>query len=356
MKKWTVLPMLAAVAALTIAVPADAKRMGGGRSIGKSSTTMQRDGTPPAPAQAPSAAPGAAGAAAPAAAPAFRQGAPAAAAAQQAGRSRWMAPLAGIAAGLGLAWLASSLGFGEELATMMLIGLAIMAALALFAFLRSRRNGAAAGPRPAYAGAAGTGSYRTDTLGQEAATGGAWNRPTPAAPASVSGNDAIERNALGQPLARSGLAGATAGAGLGGAAVEAPAATGRVPAGFDVDGFVRNAKVMFVRLQAAFDASDVGDLREFTSPQMFGELKLEIDERAGSRNVTDVVSLDAQLLGVETVGDEHEASVRFTGMIREEDGTTGTAAAAHPFDEVWVLTKPVAGSQGWVLAGIQQLS
>lgn len=354
MKKWTVLPMLAAVAALTVAVPADAKRMGGGRSIGKSSTTMQRDGTPPTPAQAPSAAPGAAGAAASPASPAMRQAAPAAAAAQQAGRSRWMAPLAGIAAGLGLAWLASSLGFGEELASMMLIGLAIMAALALFAFLRTRRNGMAAGPRPAYAGA-----YRTDTLGQESAPGGNWNRSSAAAPAAaptpVSANDGIERNALGQPLARSGLAG-SAGAALGGATVAAPVATGRVPAGFDADGFVRNAKVMFVRLQAAFDASDVGDLREFTSPQMFGELKLEIDERSGARNVTDVVSLDAQLLGVETVGDEHEASVRFTGTIREEDGTAGPAAEAHPFDEVWVLTKPVVGSQGWVLSGIQQLS
>ena len=104
---------------------------------------------------------------------------------------------------------------------------------------------------------------------------------------------------------------------------------GRIMTTFTIspDGFVRNAKVMFVRLQAAFDAADVADLREFTSPQMFGELRLEIDERGGARNVTDVISLEAQLLGVETVGDDYEASVRFTGMIREEDGTSGPAAA-----------------------------
>jgi len=64
-----------------------------------------------------------------------------------------------------------------------------------------------------------------------------------------------------------------------------------------------------------------------------------------------VVSVDAQLLGIESTDAEHVASVRFRGLIRESDG-----APAQDFDEVWNLTKPVAGSSGWVLGGIQQLN
>ncbi|HVL59347.1 MAG TPA: Tim44-like domain-containing protein, partial [Burkholderiaceae bacterium] len=124
----------------------------------------------------------------------------------------------------------------------------------------------------------------------------------------------------------------------------------QVPAGFDVEGFLRNAKVYFIRLQAAFDAADLNDLREFTSPQMFAELKMQIDERRGAANVTEVVALDAELLGVHSSEHEHLASVRFTGLIREAAGAT-----AQPFDEAWNFTRPAHGGGGWVLAGIQQL-
>jgi predicted lipid-binding transport protein (Tim44 family) len=130
-----------------------------------------------------------------------------------------------------------------------------------------------------------------------------------------------------------------------------PVASGHVPDGFDVDGFVRNAKVYFVRLQAAFDAGDTADLREFTSPEMFAELKLEIDERNGAPNQTDVITLDARLLGVETGSADHLASVRFSGALREQPN-----AATEPFDEVWNFERPSAGQGGWVLAGIQQLA
>jgi predicted lipid-binding transport protein (Tim44 family) len=104
-----------------------------------------------------------------------------------------------------------------------------------------------------------------------------------------------------------------------------------------------------VRLQAAFDAGNTDDLREFTSPEMFAELKLEIDERNGAANQTDVVKLEASLLGVETGPVEHMASVRFSGMLRER-----ADAAAEPFDEVWNFTRSADGKSGWVLSGIQQ--
>jgi predicted lipid-binding transport protein (Tim44 family) len=134
-----------------------------------------------------------------------------------------------------------------------------------------------------------------------------------------------------------------------------PAATSAprvpVPAGFDVDGFLRVAKLNFVRLQAANDKGDLADLREFLSPEVYAEVKLAIDERQGATQQTDVVTLDAELLEVVSEGDRHVASVRFSGMLREEAG-----AAAAPFAEVWNLCKPVSGERGWTIAGIQQLA
>ncbi len=134
------------------------------------------------------------------------------------------------------------------------------------------------------------------------------------------------------------------------AAAPVSAATWSIPADFDVPAFLRNSKTYFIRLQAAWDKADINDLREFTTPEMYAELKLEIQERGTTANVTDVVSIDAELLGIENTGNDHLASVKFTGMIKEAQN-----APAEPFTEVWNLTKPVNGQGGWVLAGIQQL-
>jgi predicted lipid-binding transport protein (Tim44 family) len=122
-----------------------------------------------------------------------------------------------------------------------------------------------------------------------------------------------------------------------------------VPADFDEAGFLRVAKLNFVRLQAANDAGNLDDIREFTTPEAFAEIKLQMDERGPAAQRTDVVQLDAELLEAVTEGRQHVASVRFHGLIREQPD-----APAAPFDEVWVLTKPVSGG-GWVVAGIQQL-
>lgn len=296
---------VAVVAAIAIAAPeAEARRMGGGKSVGQqSSNVTQRSATPQQPAAAPQAA-----------------SRPTQGAAPASTGNRWLGPIAGIAAGLGLAALASHLGFGEELASFMLIALLAVAALAVFRMLASRRTPGA--PQAAYQGA----GYSPANLGQEATV-----RYSPL-PQSGAGAD------LRQPVPSVAPA-AAAGSG-----------TWAIPADLDVDAFVRTGKVQFVRLQAAFDAGDLNDLREFTTPEMYAELKLEIDERKGAPNRTDVVRLDAQLLGVETTSVEHIASLRFTGMIREEAN-----GEARPFDEVWNLVKPVSGSGGWVLAGIQQL-
>jgi predicted lipid-binding transport protein (Tim44 family) len=127
-------------------------------------------------------------------------------------------------------------------------------------------------------------------------------------------------------------------------------AVNEVPADFDVQSFIRNAKGYFIRLQAAWDRADINDIREFTTPEMFAELKLQLQERGASANVTDVVSLEGEFYGVEKVGDEYIASIKFSGMIREADH-----APTEPFAEAWNLSKPLHGDGGWVLAGIQQL-
>ena len=124
-----------------------------------------------------------------------------------------------------------------------------------------------------------------------------------------------------------------------------------IPADFDVPGFVRSAKTYFIRLQAAWDRADTNDIREFTTPEMFGELKMQLQERGASANNTDVVQLDGELMGIETVGTNYLASVKFSGLIKEVP-----EASAEPFTEVWNLSKPVSGPGGWILAGIQQVN
>jgi predicted lipid-binding transport protein (Tim44 family) len=133
--------------------------------------------------------------------------------------------------------------------------------------------------------------------------------------------------------------------------VQTPAQKWGMPADFDDQAFLAQAKASFVRMQAAWDKADTDDLREFTTPQVFAELKAQVEQRPQSNDVTDVVTISAELLGIETIGEDHLASVKFNGMIK-----SSATAEAEPFAEVWNLAKPVNGGGGWMLAGIQQLS
>ncbi len=264
-----------------------ARRLGGGASSG-----MQRQSIAPSKQTT--------------AAPTQQQAAPAAAPQAQPKRS-WMGPLAGLAAGLGLAALASHFGFGEGLANIMMIGLLVMGAVMLFGFLMRKK---AAGTQP----------------GMQYANAGAGyggNAPQPDFIPAGGSSYAPAANA---------------------------ASSGNIPAGFDVDGFVRNAKVNFIRLQAANDAGNLDDIREFTSPEMFAEIKLGMAERGAEKQETDVVQLNAEVLDVAEEASRYIVSVRFTGLIREEKN-----AAPEAFDEIWHMTKPRNGNGGWVLAGIQQV-
>lgn len=127
-----------------------------------------------------------------------------------------------------------------------------------------------------------------------------------------------------------------------------------VPADFDAEGFLTAAKRNFVTLQAAWDRSDISTLRSMMTDSMLQEIRTQLTEREAHRgvqpNLTDVVMIEAQLLGIEDLGDGYMASVEFSGMIREEP-----SAGPSPFREVWNMTKPKVGSSGWLVAGVQAL-
>jgi len=266
-------------------VDVEARRLGGARSLG-----TQRQALPPQKPTAPAATP--------------QQAQTPAAAAPKAGAGRWLAPLAGLAAGLGLAYL-----FGEQLGSIILailLGIAVVIAIGLVMRMLGRGGAPAARQNLQYAG-----------LGNE----------TVAAPPP------------------SQLPG-------GGSFAEPPAqAASRIPAGFDVAGFVRQAKKSFIALQAANDRGDLDSIRDLVTDEMFEDLAQDVATRQGAGQQTDVVTLNADLLEVTSEAGAHWASIRFSGMLREESG-----GAPMPFEEIWNLEKPATGGTGWLLAGIQQVN
>jgi predicted lipid-binding transport protein (Tim44 family) len=300
--------MMIAVTALSMIAEATARPMGGGRSIGRQSQAVSRQqAAPQAPMQRQAATP------APAAAPAAVPPKPA---------SAWKGMLGGALLGLGLGAMLSHFGMGGAMASMLssilMIGLLALAAMFIYRMFR-RKSAPAAGNQFQ--------SYAT---------------PAPAAYTPEIGSG-IQQPAAFQPVQQPGATASNM--------TYAPAAPWGVPADFDSAAFLRHAKSSFIRMQAAWDKADVNDLREFTTPEVFAELKMQIQERGATADFTDVVSIDGELLGIETIGNEYLASVKFTGMIKP-----AADALAEPFNEVWNMSKPVSGSTGWVLAGIQQLS
>ena len=280
MKKLFIALFALAFSAAALIDSAEAARLGGGRSLGtqRQLTTPPRQATPPTQQQQP-------------------------AAAQPGGASRWLGPLAGLAAGLGLGWLFAQGGFGPVAGALLM---ALLAGGIVFALMRLLTR-------------QGTTTARAEYTGFGNGTAAA---PTPSRFSGDSGAQPPERD---------------------------PAGSG-IPAGFDTEGFLKEAKRNFLRLQEANDRNDLELLREVTSGEMFDALKGDLVGRQGTQQ-TDLVTLNASLLQVTTEGAMHWASVRFSGSIRED-----AKSAAGPFEEIWHLQKPADGSSGWLLAGIQQLS
>ena len=281
MSKWLLALCALIVGSALIITEADAKRVGGGRSVG-----TQRSVTNTPPASTP-------------ARPAQQQQAAAAQQPAPSGLSRWMPMLGGLALG-GLLGSMFGGGFGGLGSVLLIALLAVAAVVAFRAFARKREEGA----------------------------------PQPMQMAGMSG----ERVLAPMPLHAAGLESPP------------PAAAASVPPGFDSAGFLRAAKLNFVKLQVANDQGRLDEIREFTTQEMFDELRKDVAERPRPDQQTDVVNLSADLLEVATESDKHWASVRFSGMVRETPG-----AAPEGFEEVWNLVKPADGSSGWLLAGIQQM-
>ena len=225
-----------------------------------------------------------------------QQAAPAAPAPQPSGMSKWLGPLAGLALGAGLAALFFNNGAAGLLAGLLMI--AAIIAIAVFA-ARALRGKVAQQPLQ-YAGASGA------------------EPPLTTLP--------------------------------GGAGSQSLAATaGRWPAGFDAAEFARHARLNFVRMQDAHDKRDLTAMREFLTPDVYREVEADIRSAGTASQKTEVLTLNAEVLDLVTEGDTYIASVRFSGLIREQ-----AEGNPEPFSEVWHLEKPVSGKAGWLVAGIQQ--
>src|SRR5882672_1641133 len=279
MKKLTVSLFTLVFGLGLMAEEVQAARLGGGRSLGaqRQITPPQKQATPPAQQQQPAATP------------------------QSSGPGRWLAPLAGLAAGLGLGWLFAQGGFGAVASALLM---ALLAGAVVFALMRLLSKQRAQGSQAQYAG-----------IGNE----------TVAAP---------------PPAQRPGDAGARPD--------YRSQFVSNIPSGFNVEGFLKEARRNFLRLQEANDRGDLDILREVTTEDMFDTLRGDVVAQPGGQQ-TDVVKLNAALLELVTEGGLHWASVRFSGSIREE-----ASAPAEPFEEIWHLQKAAKGSSGWLLAGIQQ--
>lgn len=277
MKRFAIFLTIVFTSLSLLAAQAEAKRFGGGGSIGKQRSMS-------APPQKADAAP---------AQPAAPQ-APAAAPAKQ--PNKWVGPLAGLAAGLGLAALFSHFGLGEGLGMLLMIALGVVAVFLLLGLLRRKSQ-----PAMQYAGAGAP-------LGGTVATEPVSHGSAPATPAA------------------------------------------NIPADFPVESFLRSAKTTFIRLQAANDRKDLDDIREYTTPEMFAEISMQLQERGDAPQKTEVGFVNASLLEVATEGDLAIASVRLSGQLRENGG------APENFDEIWHVQKNLKDDKSvWLLAGIQQV-
>lgn len=299
MKSFAIAAFAAVIGLSMLSTDAEARRLGGGKSFGmnRDAGAMKAPATPPKQATPPQQA-------APAAAPAAGA---AAATAQKSGMSRWMGPIAGLAAGLGIAALMSHLGMGEAMGNFLMIALLVLAAVVVFRLIFRKKQAEA--PMQ-YAGAGAPSAFQPTQF--EAANVGSGGTATAATTA-------------------------------------AEATSGRsIPADFDVEGFVRQAKLNFVRLQAANDRGDMDDIKQFTTPEVFAEIQMQYQERGKAAQQTDVLDLHAELLDVAEEPTNYIASVRFHGQLSED-----AKSAPVAFDELWHLSKLRHGG-GWMVAGIQQ--
>lgn len=324
MKRIIMLMTLTLSVALLGLQTAEAKRFGSGGSFGYSKNVApkqfgSKNTQTTKPAQPNAANPAAAGAAG------------AAAGAAKSGASRWLGPLAGLAAGGLLAAMLFGDGF-EGMAGMDFLLMGLLAVGAFMLFRRMRRGAPAqnAQAQPAYAGAEAAGQAPSHSqAGTQAET------HTHQARSAHQDAPAYDPQAGGSII----------GSALSDEAIKVP----ETPSWFDAEGFLANSKTHFVAVQAAWDASDVSEIRDYCTPELFAILGAEMAGMKPGENVTVVETLDAEIAEMAIDGDYFYVSVRFSGFIKED-----TNADAHSFSEIWHIRRLASDSGAWQIAGIQQ--
>ena len=275
---------LALCIGLTMSLDANAKRFGGGKSSGAAPTHQTRQATPANPAATPTA---------PGRAPAAASGA-----------SKWLGPLAGIAAG----GLLASMLMGDGFEGMQIFDILIMALIAFlaFRFIAARRRKQ---QQPQMA-AAGHPAYQRETHEQ------------PAQP-SIFGGSA------------------------------APAAAARpvinAPAWFNEQSFLSAARNHFQTLQQHWDANEMDKIAEFVTPQLLEFLKRERADLGDGFQSTYIDNLDVQLEGVDDRHDKTIATLTFSGVSK-----TSRFDQGEVFSESWNMERAQGDDQPWLVAGIRQ--
>ncbi|MBH3436902.1 Tim44 domain-containing protein [Pseudomonas citronellolis] len=287
MKRFLSLAMAFCVA-VTLSLDVNAaKRFGGGKSMGSAPRHQTRQVQPNTAPNTPNAAAPAAGAAAGAAA--------------AGGASRWLGPLAGIAAG----GLLASMFMGDGFQGMQFLDILIIALIAFiaFRFIASRRRQQAQG-QPAMAGHA---PQQREMPAAQPSPFGASARPAAAAPAI------------------------------------------NAPSWFDEQRFVSAAREHFLSLQQHWDANEMDKIAEFVTPQMLQWLKQERAELGDGYQSTYIDNLQVQLEGVDDQADKTIATLTFSGLSK-----TSRFDQGETFSESWRMERAQGQDQPWLLAGIRQ--
>ena len=278
-----------------LAMPiAEAKRLGGGSNLGKQYSS------PPASASTQQARSSHTTATQPNSAQATRA----------AGASRWLGPLAGLAAG----GLLASLFFGDAFEGLQVMDFLLLVALVIGGIMLFRMLRRGTGPTPASANAS----------------------PGRFGGGQVSPEYARQPHSVAQP---------------GMVSPQVQSSENQAPGWFDPHTFTSGAKNHFLRLQAAWDKADFSDIRAYTMPELFTELQRERQSLGSGPQFTEVVTLNVSLTGLRRDDNQLVVSLEFSGLIREDQ-----QGPANPFREIWHIQHAWNTPDGdWFIAGIQQV-
>ncbi|BCG27891.1 hypothetical protein TUM18999_60820 [Pseudomonas tohonis] len=271
---------LALCVGLTLSLDANAKRMGGGKTFGSAPTHQTRQAQPNTPAATPTA-PG-------------RQ--PAAAS----GASRWLGPLAGLAAG----GLLASMFMGDGFQGMQIFDFLIIALIAfvIFRFIAARKR---------------------QQQGQPAMAGAPFQREMPQQQAPIFGSTAAQA-----PVAQRAF---------------------NAPSWFNEERFIEAGREHFMSLQQHWDAAEMDKIAEFVTPQMLSFLKEERASLGDGFQSTYIDNLQVQLDGIDELADKTVATLTFNGVSK-----TSRFDQGEVFSESWRMERANGDNQPWLVAGIRQ--